>query len=96
MKLEKKTELLKIINSRGLNVLLIIIGTIFTLILGLNHAFNMPSSANMGALLPLISAPVYGVVILIFYLIFRNTLKDYSWLITVVGISYMIISSTNF
>ena len=96
MESERKIELLELINSRGLNILVIIIGTIITLILGMKYASNMPESANMGVLLPLITATVYGFIVLISYLIFRKPLKNYSWLLTVLGITYMIYFSTNF
>ncbi|MFC4690934.1 hypothetical protein ACFO5T_10885 [Dokdonia genika] len=95
METKKKSEIFKLLNSIGLNILVIIVGTIIALIFGLRTASNMPASANMGAFIPIMKAILYGFITLIAYLSFRKPLKDYSWLITLIGIIITIYSSTN-
>ena len=94
MESDKKTELLTLINSRGLNVLAIIIGTFVAFIFALKTSSEMPASANMGAIVPLMKAVLLGFITLIGYLSFRKAFKDFSWIITVIGIIYTIYSST--
>ena len=63
-----KNKVLNFINGKRINIILIILGTIISLISGMNYSAKMPPSANMGALLPLISAPILGLFVLISYL----------------------------
>jgi hypothetical protein len=94
MKTEKKSEIFELLNSSGLNILVIIVGTIIALVFGFRTASSMPASANMGAFIPIMKAVLYGFITLIAYLSLKKPLKDYSWLITLIGIIITIYSST--
>jgi hypothetical protein len=69
-------------------------GTIIALIVANKTSSNMPASANIGAIIPLMKAILFGFITLIAYLSLRKLLNYYSWIITLIGIIITIYSST--
>ncbi|MFD0976759.1 hypothetical protein [Salinimicrobium gaetbulicola] len=95
MKSDRKREFLRIINNRGLNIAAILIATTIALIKAWRFSLNLPGSANMGGLALLLLIPILGLIVLISYLILRKPLNEFSWIITVIGIIYLIYKSTD-
>ena len=94
METENKTEKGKLLNGIGFNLFAIFIGIIVALFVASNTSSEMPASSNHGAIFPYFNAILFGIITLIAYLSFKNILKNYSWIITLIGILIMIYAST--
>jgi hypothetical protein len=94
VKTEKKSEIITLINGISLNIFKIFIGTIVALFVASKTSSNMPASSNHGAIIPYFKAIFFGIITLIAYLSFKNIFKNYSWIITVIGILITIFAST--
>jgi uncharacterized protein YacL len=91
---ENKSDKRTLINGIGFNIIAIFIGIIIALIVASNTSSNMPASSNHGAIFPFFNAVLFGIITLIAYFSFKNVLKNYSWIITLIGILIMIFAST--
>ncbi|EHQ02038.1 hypothetical protein [Gillisia limnaea] len=93
METENKSEKRTLLNGIGLNIFAIFIGIIIALIVASNTSSDMPASSNHGAIFPFFNAILFGIITLIAYLSFKNIFKNYSWIITLIGILIMIFAS---
>jgi len=91
---EKKSERTTLLNGIGFNISAILIGIIIALFVASNTSSNMPASSNHGAIFPFLNSILFGIITLIAYLSLKNVLKNYSWIITLIGILITIIAST--
>jgi len=94
LKSKKKSETTTLLNGIGLNIFAIFIGTIIALIVASNTSSNMPASSNHGAIFPFFNAILFGIITLIAFFSFKNVFKNYSWIITLIGILIMIFAAT--
>jgi hypothetical protein len=94
VKTEKKSETTTFLNGIGLNIFAILIGTVIAIIVASNTSSEMPASSNHGAIFPFFNAILFGIITLIAYLSFKNVFKNYSWIITLIGILITIFAST--
>ena len=94
MKTENKSEILIALNGIGLNVFVILIGIVISLFVANNTSSNLPSSSNIGAIIPFIYSILFGTLTLICFFVFRKIFENYSWIITIVGIVITIFAST--
>ncbi|MEN3325184.1 hypothetical protein VP395_15745 [Mariniflexile soesokkakense] len=94
MKTDKKSEITTLLSGIGLNIFAIFIGIIIALFVASNTSSNMPASSNHGAIFPFFNAILFGIITLIAFFSFKNIFKNYSWIITLIGILIMIFAST--
>ncbi|TXD81067.1 hypothetical protein ESY86_20760 [Subsaximicrobium wynnwilliamsii] len=94
METESKSEKRTLLNGIGINIFAIFIGIIITLIIASNTSSDMPASSNHGAIFPFFNAILFGIITLIAYLSLKNIFKNYSWVITLIGILITIFAST--
>lgn len=81
-------------NTIRVNLLIIFLGTLIAFIVALNTSRKMPASSNIGAIYPLIKSILFGLITLIIYLVFRKTLREYNWVISIIGIAITIYASS--
>lgn len=94
MESQKKSEPTILINGFGFNLITILIGIVVALFFASTTSSNMPESSNHGGISPFFNAILFGVITLIAYLSFKNVFKNYSWIITFIGIAITIFVST--
>ena len=70
----------ELINKPKINVIGILIGTLISWIIGIKT--EMPASANIGALIPIVYAPFVGILSVAAYFISRIITKKYNWIIS--------------
>ena len=78
----------KNLDSRKYNLLGILIGTIIAWIIAMRT--DLPASSNHGGFIPLIYPPFIGILTVIVYLISRLITKKYNWIISIIGIVYIL------
>ena len=94
MESQKKSKITILLNGIELNIFAIIVGTIIALFVASKTSSNMPASSNHGAIFPFFKSILFGIITLIAYLSFKNVFKNYSWIITLIGIIITILAST--
>ncbi len=94
METENKSEKRTLLNGIRFNIFAIFIGVIIALIVASKTSSNMPASSNHGAIFPYFNVILFGIITIIAYLSFKNFFKNYSWIITLIGILIMIYAST--
>jgi len=82
------------INSWKINLAVIAIGTVISWIIGLQTDLH-PSSGH-GGFIPLVFPPLLGIFIILIYLISRIFIRKYNWIITLIGIIYLMYFSIDF
>jgi len=78
----------KILDSRKNNLIGILVGTIIAWIIAMQT--DLPASSNHGGFIPLIYPPFIGILTVIGYLISRLITKKYNWIISIIGIVYIL------
>jgi chromate transport protein ChrA len=91
---KNKSETTTLLNGIWLNVFVIFIGTIIAIYVASNTSSAVPSSSNHGAMFPYLNAIMSGIITLLAYLILKNVLKKFSWVITIVGILITVLAAT--
>jgi len=84
----------KILDRRKYNCIGIFIGTILAWIIAMQT--DLPQSSNHGGFIPLIYPPFLGISTVIAYLISRLITKKYNWVISIIGIVYMLFFAIEF
>jgi len=78
----------KILDSRKYNLIGIFVGTIIAWIIAMRT--DLPDSSNHGGFIPLIYPPFIGILTVVGYLISRLITQKYNWIISIIGIVYIL------
>ncbi|WP_334056112.1 hypothetical protein [Polaribacter sp. P097] len=71
------------INKTKFNVIFTVIVMVISFIIG--QLPNLPDSIGFGGFIPIIMPPIYALITLAIYFVFKSLLVKISWLITLIG-----------
>ena len=82
------------LDSIKFNAIFIVVAMILAWIIGLST--NLSQSSGHGGMIPLIMPPFQAAAVLVVYFISRIFTKKYNWVISVLGVLWILISAIDF
>ena len=79
-------KLLENINKTKLNVSFTLIVMVISFIIG--QLSDLPGSIGFAGFIPIIMPPIYAIITLLFYFIFKTFIKKGIWIISLIGAFY--------